>query len=306
MGDMLTLKAATQKSKLGLLLLILLLAACSNNATSTATETLAPEEMDLSPTPEQPTPTPVPAAAAVNGEIISLAWFENEVSRYILAQESIGAPTEDEAEAQEIVLNDLIDQVLLAQGAREGGATVSDQDVQARIDTLAEEYDLNTWMAEWGYTEAELFNSLKLQMLAAIQRDWIAESISETSEQVKLQQIFTYTEADAQTALISLNSGTSFAELAFSYIYDPITGGHLGWVPRGYLLDPKVEEAAFSLPIGSYSEIIETEVGFHIILVLDREEHTLSNDALLTLQRKALYTWLDKRRENSTIEVSVD
>jgi parvulin-like peptidyl-prolyl isomerase len=241
----------------------------------------------------------------VNDERIPLAWFESEVSRFILAQEKAGEPVEDEAVARERVLDDLIDQVLLAQGAREAGVSVNDQDVQERLDALAEEYDLSTWMAEWGYTEEELFQSLKLQMLVAIQRDLIAESIPETAEQVKLQQIFTYTEDDAQAALLSLDSGTPFDEVAFSYIYDPVTGGHLGWVPRGYLLDPSIEEAAFTLPVGSYSDVIPSEVGYHIVLVIDREERPLMTDARLTLQRNALHEWLAQKRESSTIEVLI-
>jgi hypothetical protein len=31
---------------------------------------------------------------------------------------------------------------------------------------------------------------------------------------------------------------------------DPLTRGDLGWVPRGYLLDEKIEEAAFGLQVG--------------------------------------------------------
>jgi len=302
---MLPSKSLTYKRLLLLLLLAFLFSACSNKATPTDVPTLTPTTLSASPTLAEPTPTPVPAVAMVNGERIPLALFESEVSRYIRAQEEMGEPVEDEAAARERVLDDLIDQVLLAQGAREASVSISDQDVQVRLDTLAEDYDLATWMTEWGYTEDELFQSLKLQMLASSQRDLIAESIPETAEQVKLQQIFTFTEADAQAALRSLNSGTPFDELAFSYVYDPITGGHLGWVPRGYLLDPAVEEAAFSLSVGSYSEDISSEVGYHIILVIEREEHPLTTDARLILQRKALYEWLALRRENSTIEVLV-
>jgi len=150
-----------------------------------------------------------------------------------------------------------------------------------------------------------LFHSLKLQMLASIQRDLIVESIPETVEQVKLQQIFTYTEADAEAALLSLDSGTPYDEVAFSYIYDPITGGHLGWVPRGYQLDLAVEEAAFSLPVRSYSAVMPSDVGYHIVLVMDREEHALTTDARLSSQRNALHEWLVQQRENSTIEVLI-
>lgn len=302
---MLPLKSMNYKNLLLWFLLVLLLSACSNTPTSTDVETLTLTSPAASPTPDAPTMTPVPAAALVNGERVPLAWFENEVSRYILAYNEMGDVIEDEAVAEEIVLNDLIDQVLLAQGAREAGAVVNDEDVQARIDTLAEAHDLSAWMAAWGYMDEELFQILKLQMLASYQRDEITESVPEEAEQVELQQIFTYAEADAQTALLSLNSGTPFDELASSYTYDPVTGGYLGWIPRGYLLEPAVEEAAFSLPVGSYSDVIESEVGYHIIMVIAREERPLTTDARMTLQRNALHAWLTQQRENSTIEVLI-
>jgi len=291
---------------LWLLLVAFLLSACSSQQTVAVEETSTQESAKATPTPEVPTPTPAPAAAIVNGERIPLSWYENEVERYLLAQDAMGLPVEDEDAARAIVLNDLIEQVLLAQGVLESGAAVSDEEVQARIDALAAEYDLAAWMGEWGYTDEDLFASLKLQILASYQRDLIAESVPETVEQVQLQQIFTYAEVDAESALLSLNSGADFDDVAFSDYYDPITGGYLGWVPRGYLLDPAVEEAAFSLPVGSYSDIIESEVGYHIILVIAREEHPLTNDALLALQRAAVYAWLEEWWENSEIEVLVD
>ena len=285
---------------IGLVLLAMLVSACTNdNPTEEITATAAPTS-----TPSGPTPTNVPAAAVVNGEVVPLAWYESELQRYLVAQEAAGTPVTDQAAAGEIVLNELLDQFLLAQAAQEAGLTVSDEDVQTRIAALAAEVDLGAWIAQWGYTDGDLFNMLKLQILAALQRDQIAATVPESMEQVELRQVFAYTEAGAHTAKVSLDSGSDFEEMA--YTYDPATGGYLGWVPRGYLLIPAVEEAAFSLPVGSYSDIIVSEVGYHIVMVLDRGEHSLSSDARLTLQRNAVAAWLADRQANSAIEVLVN
>jgi peptidyl-prolyl cis-trans isomerase C len=48
------------------------------------------------------------------------------------------------------------------------------------------------------------------------------------------------------------------------------SGGDLGWVSRG-LLDPTFEDAAFNLPIGVMSGIIETRFGYHLIFVEARK-----------------------------------
>ena len=287
----------------GFALLAMALTACSNNPPAgEATPTL--DENAATPTASEPTPTPVPAAAVVNGERIPLAWYESELQRYLLAQETAGTPVTDAAAAGQIVLDDLVDQFLLAQGAQEAGLSVSDEAVQAKIDALAGEVDLPAWMAQWGYSDADLFNLLRLQMLAASQRDQIAAAVPESMEQVEIRQVFAYTAEGAKNAKLNLDSGGDFEETA--YTYDPTTGGYLGWVPRGYLLIPAVEEVAFSQPVGIYSDIIESDIGYHIVMVLDRGEHPLSSDARLTLQHKAVADWLAARRGSSSIENPVN
>ncbi len=78
---------------------------------------------------------------------------------------------------------------------------------------------------------------------------------------------------------------------------DPRTRGELSWFPRGYLLEPAIEEAAFSMQVGEVSEIIHTNVGYHIIKVLERDEaHPLSPDAYLALQEQALKDWVANQR----------
>ena len=304
MDDMLTTRSRLRILPLLLVLFVLILTSCSNGATPTNELEPQAAEATTTPTPDEPTPTPIPAAAIVNDERLPLTWFENELARYLLAQESLGTPVEDQAEARTLILDDLIDQMLLAQGAIESGFAVTDEDVQSRIDLLAAEVDLSAWMAAWRYSEDDLFQMLRLQMLAAAKRDQIIESVPKVQEQVEIRQVLTRTSAGASEARTKLNSGVDFEEVAL--IYQAETGGYLGWVPRGYLLIPEVEEAAFNLPVGVFSETIESEIGYHIVLVLDRAERPLSQDALLTLQRQAIYRWVEETRETSKIEVLID
>jgi parvulin-like peptidyl-prolyl isomerase len=70
-----------------------------------------------------------------------------------------------------------------------------------------------------------------------------------------------------------LATGASFEELARKYSGDPGSaqrGGYLGWNPRG-VFTANFEAAAWSLPIGQLSDIVQTEFGFHIIEVMDRK-----------------------------------
>lgn len=298
------------KSIVWLFLLVLLLSACSNETNdilapqvnTPISETATQSEIPDTPTPA---PTPQPVAAVVNDEGIPLKLFENEVTRYLTAQEALGKPVDDEALARELVLDELINQVLLAQAARDAGVTITDEEVQARLDALSGEVDLGAWMAQWGYSEEDLFESLQFQMLASHQRDRIADSVPEILEQVELRQVLAYTIEGAERALLSLNSGASFEQVAVEYDRRN-TGGYLGWIPRGYLLFPIIEEAVFDLPVGSYTDIIETDVGYHIVMVMAREERPLSNDARLALQRNAVVNWLADQRKNSTLVILIN
>jgi len=121
---------------------------------------------------------------------------------------------------------------------------------------------------------------------------------------VRARQIFALTPAGAQRAFTSLASGTDFSKLAWEY--SPESGGELGWFPRGYLLYPEVEAAAFSLEVGSRSEIIQTEIGYHIIEVQAHEPaHPLTTDACIALQTQALQSWLSEAVTNSQIVIQI-
>ena len=86
--------------------------------------------------------------------------------------------------------------------------------------------------------------------------------------------------------------------------YDPVTHGDLGWFPRGYLLDKKLEEIAFSLQPEAYSEVIETLAGYHILQVLEREaQRPLTPEALLAQQVQAVQDWLNERRSQTEIQI---
>ncbi len=59
----------------------------------------------------------------------------------------------------------------------------------------------------------------------------------------------------------------NFVSLAKEFSTEPGAaerGGDLGWFAKGAMVKP-FEDAAFSLPVGAISDVIETEFGFHII-----------------------------------------
>lgn len=245
----------------------------------------------------------------VNGEGVPLVEFEAELLQLVEAHQALGK--EITAEQQRLqVLDNLIDVVLLAQGAFENSYELSNQDLQAEIDRLAAEQGgteaLSGWIEQYGYTAAAFKATLRRQLAAAWQRDQIAASVAVDAEQIHARQILTLDEDIANRALEQVNTpGVNFA--AQAYRYDPLTGGDLGWFPRGYLTQPVVEEAAFQLQPGEISPVIHSEIGYHIVQVISREPSRLiSIDARRVLAHNAVLAWLKERREVSSIEVMLE
>jgi peptidyl-prolyl cis-trans isomerase C len=254
-------------------------------------------------TPEPPTATPEPMALTVNGEGITVVDFNAEVQRYLTSQGSLGKTVSAE-DASNAVKDDLTAQLLLAQAAHADGFTLDDAGLQARIESLAMQVGgadaLSAWESAHGYTEQAFRSELKRAAESAWMRDKIIAAVSSTAEQVHVQQILLYNQDTAQSFLTQLNGGADFDELAFKA--DQLTRGDLGWVPRGYLLEPKIEEAAFGLEVGQHSDVITTDVGFHIVRILARDlQRPLSPDAYLALQELALKNWIEEQRQQANI-----
>jgi parvulin-like peptidyl-prolyl isomerase len=255
----------------------------------------------ISPTMILPSDTPIPLAARVNQSEITLEEYQAELERYKAAKGTDLAP-EDEKR----VLDDLIDETILAQAAAEKGFVADDAILQEHIKKLIDlpdgEKKLSDWMNTYGYNEESFHKALSRSISAAWMRDQIIEAVPRTAEQIHARQILLYNSDQANQVLSQLEAGNDFGNLAKKY--DPITGGDLGWFPRNYLPEPKLEEIAFNLQLNEYSPVIESLAGFHIIQVLERDpQRPLSPDALLTLQSKALQDWLQAQRSEAVIEI---
>jgi peptidyl-prolyl cis-trans isomerase C len=272
---------------------------CSALQVMRVTPTAVPPTPTLAPA----TPTPPPMAARVNGEGITVADYTAELARYKAAQQGLGKTVTDE-DASKTVLEDLIAQVLLEQGARAAGFDITDPALQAKVDALISQLGgaakLSKWESDHGYTDASFREALRRASDAAWMRDKIISAVPATAEQVHVQQILLYNSGEADNVLAQLQGGADFNTLAAQY--DPQAHGDLGWFPKGYILEPSVEQAAFSLPVGQVSDVIQTSVGYDIIKVLEHDpQHPLSPDAYLVMQEQALKAWLAGQRAQANV-----
>lgn len=300
-----------------LLLFSLALAACAGTpditptendiATALAAVVTQPAEFPTEIVDIAPTPEPV-YVAVVNGVGITETSYLVSLAQFEAAQAETGLLLAADKSASQLVLESLVQRMLLAQGARTAGYLLDEAMLDARIAQLVEQVGgqeaLLVWQAANGYTEASFREDLRLEMEAAWMRDEIIASVPESMPQVKARQIFFYDAYSAQRIYGQLQNGTAFQQAVDNN--DPKDLGNLGWFPQGYLFSPEIEAAAFALEKGQYSEVIETEIGFHIVEVLERaDDRPLSADARLTLGLAALDIWLAEKSASSLIEIYI-
>ncbi len=263
-------------------------------------------------TPSPPTATPEPAAAIVNGEKIRLTDFEDEIRRYEAAKREAGIDLATLDAYKNQVLQALIDRKLLAQGARAIGIEIESSDVDAAVQDLAAELGGNeamgVWLAETGYTLDGFKLALEDDMLAARMIESILRDIPYNVPQVHARHILLASEVDAEFVLEQLAANAVFGNLASLYSRDASTqpdGGDLGWFPRGGLLFPEVETVAFELQPGEISDIVRSDLGYHIVQTLEKGERPLSPNDLRDMQEQIVEDWVSSQRESANIEVLI-
>ena len=260
--------------------------------------------------PPTPSPTPEPAAAKVNGTIIRLADFEEEVARFEAAQRSLGIDLAALGDYRAIVLDSLIDRRLLAEAARAAGTSIELAEVEARIEALASGMGgsdaMGAWLAANGYSFESLRAALTEELLAAGTVEVVANGVPPTAEQVHARHLLVADAGLAEELRTQILGGADFAQLAQTYSLDLSTrpaGGDLGWFAAGTLTTPEVEAAALALQPGDVSAVVQSSLGYHLVQVIERGEHALSPETWRRLRREAVEAWLAEARGRATIEI---
>lgn len=270
--------------------------------TTTTTTTPAPTATPLPTHTPTPTATPVPLAAVVNGQPILLEEFEREVSR------AGGAVPPD------AVLEAMIETALLEQTATSAEVTVSDEElaelIQNDIDALGGRATFEERLRNNDLTEEEYQEKVRSSLIAQRLQMQVAQEVPDTMEHVHARHIVVDTREEAEAILAQLREGADFGTLAQTYSQDVSTrdrGGDLGFFPRGLLLVPELEDAAFELDLGQISDVIESSLlGFHIVQVLEREERPLDTVEAELIRENYIRHWREELWANASIERLVE
>jgi peptidyl-prolyl cis-trans isomerase C len=144
---------------------------------------------------------------------------------------------------------------------------------------------------------------------ADLRRAYEEESAGDKTASVRHILIMTQGKSDEEKAaartkiediLTQAKAGADFAELARLHSEDPGSkenGGLYQDFSRGQMVKP-FEDAAFTIPVGEISGVVETEYGYHILKIVDRKKETRSFDEV----RAELESRLQQGKQGSVVE----
>jgi parvulin-like peptidyl-prolyl isomerase len=194
------------------------------------------------------------------------------------------------------------------------GFVASDDDIAAEVDSILVETgyadDVETFTIEQNVSEDgldqyanqlliedavsdALIGSVVMPTLEDAQAEIDANPLEYT--QVCASHILVETEEEAQAVEARLDAGEEFAVVAADVSVDTgsgAAGGSLGCAsPANYV--PEFADATMTAPIGEVTEPVESQFGFHIIVVEDRTEAT-AEEVLSIMGDRALFGAVDQ------------
>lgn len=166
-----------------------------------------------------------------------------------------------------------------------------------------------------GLSEADFRAIISARMLRDLVKQSVTANTPATEEQVHAAHILVSVAQDASAedkaaarakidaALQEIKDGKDFAEVAKAVSDDSTAGagGDLGWFGRGRMVK-EFEDVAFSLEPGQVSDVVETQFGYHIIKVLEKDPaRPLEGSALDSKRSQAFEEWLQNLRTSAQI-----
>ncbi|MFW5941926.1 MAG: peptidylprolyl isomerase [Chloroflexota bacterium] len=335
-------RSATLVAILALLFTLLLGAACRDASPGENGDGSAGDEQTTSTTAEdtqlpppdseaQPTETPIPAsptpseplAATVNGEPITLAAFEEALSRQQQGQSLILQEPDPDVDQDALVLDMLIERALIEQAAEANDISVTTEMVEAQMAELRQvaeetggEGSFEAWLQANQWSEDSFREALAYEMLTERVSAFVTSDVPQTVPQVRARYIQVDDQALAESLLEQIAGGADFAALAQEHSLDQATaadGGDLGYFAQGTLLVPELEEAAFALQPGEVSDVItasSTDGGqtvYYLLQVVDVDpERPLGPDQRAALLQERFEAWLGEQWSQADIERYID
>lgn len=269
----------------------------------------------LSCPPVQPLAANAQLAARVNGQGVSLDVYNRQVtqatSAFVQQGIDVKSPTGQEAvkSLKQQVLDQMINDLVIAQQAEKEGIKVTDNDLNARLAEMIQDAGsvdkLNEYLKNNQLSLADFCGQIRSNILGEAMLNRVTAALPTNVEQIHVRQILVASPQTAQELLRQLRAGADFGALAKQYSLDEaskVNGGDLGWSPRGRF-DPQFEAVAFQLKPGQISDVVQTQFGYHIIKLDERDaSRPLPPEMIQNARQQAFLAWLQAVRQGMKIE----
>ena len=244
------------------------------------------------------------AVATVNGQPISRETFNTRLESSPMGR---------------TVLQQLVQETLIEQYAKNNNITVTDAEIDARENQIKANFPSGSWdemLKARGLSEADVRSALREQVILdkalakdvtitpAQVRDYFNKNRAsfDKPEEITARHILVPTLALANQIEAQLKANPQqFAELAKKYSTDPGTkdkGGEIGPFRRGQMV-PAFDKYAFTAPIGQISAPVKSPFGYHIIQV---ESRTPGHPASLASATPQIMDTLRQQQEAPLIQ----
>ena len=221
------------------------------------------------------------------------------------------------------VLNGLVDEELLIQGASGVGVLVTREDVDEEVraafyprppagevtdpESLEREFQesYRQFLEVAQLSDSDYREIARVRVLRREVREKVSEQVPSVEESVYVHWIRIGDDETAIQVEQRLEAGEEFDALARELNQDSTYAdfnGEVGWVPRGAFVE--LEELLFSIEHNTLSEAFTTRSGIHILKVTDGPElHEINETMRGVLEIRALEEWLNAERENNFVNV---
>ncbi len=254
------------------------------------------------------------AVVTVNGESLTREDLDLQMQQVLQSPQFASLPQEQAAmimqQMQGQIVNQFIDQTLLRGAADAADLEISEEEIDEYIDELREYFaggeSLEARMSMQGISMEELRRDIVADMKIRALLDEMTDAIEEADEEAirafyeENKEMFSVpASVTASHILIEVAQGAddeareeamakissireellagelTFEDAAQEHSSCPSSerGGDLGQFARGQMV-PAFEEAAFTQQIGIVGDVVETDFGYHLILVSERSDAT--------------------------------
>ncbi len=166
-------------------------------------------------------------------------------------------------------------------------------------------------LSDFGISEADFYVYIEAQLLEEKVREQFDPEIDRMAEHVLLQHILIFDEEIAQEALEQLESGDAWDDIVLEYSEDQSSresSGDLGWNTLDDLVRilGQMGLAAFSAQVDEVVGPIESQYGWHLLRIVDRQDREILEAAYQEAVDNAFEAWIDDLTTEAEIIVVDD